>query len=506
MLRKIRIFFAVLLSAGMTFYFLDFTGWLPQEYPNFARIQFIPALLAGSLLVVGILLVLTWLGGRIYCSLVCPLGIFQDVCGWLARKMQPKKRYAYRPERRWWRWGIGGTVVLMFCLKATFVLSLLEPYSAYGRMAVHVFRPVYQAGNNVLAAVLNHWRNYTLYHTDIYVLSFFSLGIGLLTFTGIGFIAYRYGREWCNTVCPVGTLLGFISRYALWKVRIQSDRCVSCGLCERKCKASCIDSRAKMIDYSRCVACYDCLDTCHQQALRCGLKKKTIPAVPEKETDTGRRQFVSALATATVVLPQHTWAKGVALTDGQKAWQKEHPLSPPGSVSAAHLLQHCTACHLCIAKCPSHVLQPAFMEYGLGGIMQPKMDFTHGFCNFDCTVCTDVCPNGALLKLTKAEKHRLQVGRVVFVRENCIVYQDETSCGACSEHCPTQAVSMQPYKNGLTIPQVNPDICVGCGGCEYVCPVRPFRAIYIEGNAVHQEALPFKEAEKKELQLDDFGF
>ena len=95
---------------------------------------------------------------------------------------------------------------------------------------------------------------------------------------------------------------------------------------------------------------------------------------------------------------------------------------------------------------------------------------------------------------------------VVFVRENCIVNTDETSCGACSEHCPTQAVTMIPYKNGLTIPSVNPDICVGCGGCEYVCPVRPFRAIYIEGNPVHQEAKPFQEAEKKEVILDDFGF
>ena len=152
------------------------------------------------------------------------------------------------------------------------------------------------------------------------------------------------------------------------------------------------------------------------------------------------------------------------------------------------------------------MLKPAFMDYGLGGMMQPKMDFGHGFCNFDCTVCSEVCPNGALLPLTKEEKHKLQMGRVVFVRENCIVNTDETSCGACSEHCPTQAVTMIPYKNGLTIPSVNPDICVGCGGCEYVCPVRPFRAIYIEGNPVYQEAKPFQEAEKKEVILDDFGF
>lgn len=119
-------------------------------------------------------------------------------------------------------------------------------------------------------------------------------------------------------------------------------------------------------------------------------------------------------------------------------------------------------------KCPSHVLKPAFMEYGLAGMMQPTVSFEKGFCNFDCTVCGDVCPNGAILPISVEQKHLTQMGYVVFIKENCIVYTDETSCGACSEHCPTQAVAMVPYKDGLTIPHVNKEICVGCGGCEYV--------------------------------------
>ena len=98
------------------------------------------------------------------------------------------------------------------------------------------------------------------------------------------------------------------------------------------------------------------------------------------------------------------------------------------------------------------------------------------------------------------------MGYVVFIEENCIVYTDGTSCGACSEHCPTQAVAMVPYKDGLTIPHVNKEICVGCGGCEYVCPARPFRAIYIEGNPVQKEAKPFKENEEHKVEIDDFGF
>lgn len=138
--------------------------------------------------------------------------------------------------------------------------------------------------------------------------------------------------------------------------------------------------------------------------------------------------------------------------------------------------------------------------------MQPVMYFDRGFCNFDCTVCSDVCPNGAIHPLTVEQKHLTQVGRVVFIKEDCIVYADETSCGACSEHCPTQAVTMIPYKEGLTIPSIDPDICVGCGGCEYVCPARPFRAIHVEGNPVQQQAKPFERTGGSDIKIDDFGF
>ena len=185
---------------------------------------------------------------------------------------------------------------------------------------------------------------------------------------------------------------------------------------------------------------------------------------------------------------------------------RQVPISPPGSLGHAHLERHCTACHLCVSKCPSHVLKPAFTEYGLAGMMQPMMYFDKGFCNFDCTVCSDVCPNGAILPLTVEQKHLTQVGRVIFVEDFCIVHTDGTSCGACSEHCPTQAVSMIPYREGLTIPHTDPDICVGCGGCEYVCPAVPHKAIYVEGEEIHLQAKPFEDAEAHEEEIDGFGF
>jgi len=121
----------------------------------------------------------------------------------------------------------------------------------------------------------------------------------------------------------------------------------------------------------------------------------------------------------------------------------------------------------------------------VGGIMQPMMNFSHGYCAFDCTICSGVCPNEALVSLTVEKKHRLHVGHVVFIKNNCVVVTNGTYCGACSEVCPTQAIQMVPYRDSLTIPSVNTAICIGCGGCEYVCPAVPFKAMQVEGNLIH---------------------
>lgn len=506
MLRKLRILVSVVFFTLITFYFLDFAG-ISGVKSFLPRIQFVPALLSLSVAVLAVWVGLTLFLGRVYCSSVCPLGIFQDIVIWVSRRWNKKKKYGYTLGRNVLRWLIVAGTGIAFLFGFTFLLSLLDPYSAYGRIATDLFRPFYLMGNNGLAWLFTKFGNYTFYYIHVAILSTFAFVIALFTLGIIGFWAWRSGRSYCNTVCPVGTVLGFLSRYALFKIRIDTAKCNGCGLCALKCKASCINSREHSVDYSRCIDCFDCIGNCRQQAIVFSFKRRRKPVENNTVTaDESKRHFLAtALATALVV-PKAVAREKVEVFSGNKAYRREHPLCPPGAGSAEHLLKNCTACHLCIAKCPSHVLKPAFLEYGFGGMMQPMMYFDEGFCNFDCTVCSEVCPNGAILPLTKEKKQLTQVGRVVFLIENCIVNTDETSCGACSEHCPTQAVTMVPYKNGLTIPQVNPEICVGCGGCEYVCPVRPFRAIHIEGNPVQVEALRFKEAEKKEIQIDDFGF
>jgi ferredoxin len=506
MLRNIRIALGLVAGLLLTFLFLDFANLLPVQWVPLAKIQLLPALLSLSLGTVAALLVLTLLFGRVYCSVICPLGIFQDavarISGWFLRK---RKRYRYHPEKRWWRYGTLTALVLSYLAGWTVLVGLLDPYSMFGRMATHLLRPLYLWSNNLLAAVLNHFEIYSIYRVDVFLLSLSSFVVALLTLALVGYMAWRWGRLWCNTVCPVGTLLGMVSRHSLFQVQFDRSKCNQCGACAFKCKASCINTSTETIDASRCVTCFNCLGVCSKKAL------SYAPVAPKKanaeapDTPNSRRRFLGMLGAATVAAGTQAWAQKMHLRTNVP-WKKKSPLSPPGSGSIGHLKAHCTSCHLCVAQCPSKILKPALLEYGLEGMMQPTMDFTHGFCGYDCTVCTEVCPNGALQRMDKEKKHQTQLGRVVFLKHNCVVYTDETFCGACSEHCPTQAVAMVPYKNDLTIPQTDPNLCVGCGGCEYVCPAKPSKAIYVEGLPVHGKAKAIQKEATQKVQLDDFGF
>lgn len=522
-MKKVRIAVSLILFSLITLYFLDFADLLPKRIHELARWQFIPALLAINFIAVISLLVLTFLFGRIYCSSLCPMGIFQDVTDWLAKRFNRKKKYPHFKENKILRWSIVGLVLLALIAGFQIIVSLLDPYSAYGRIAINILRPAYLGINNLMAVIGNHYKNYRFYQMDIFIASSASLAVALITLLSIGFLSYKYGRLYCNTICPVGTVLGFVAKYSVFKIKVGGKNCNSCGLCEMRCKASCIDAKTKEIDYSRCVTCFNCIEVCKRDALSyqfSGLftKKQTLPlkeTVPIKsETlDNTRRQLLFA----SVLLGVASFKKAFAgkdttnkineiFTSHNVPFKRTHPITPPGSINVRRFNDTCTACHLCISKCPSQVLQPAFMEYGIIGMMQPTMSYKHGFCNYHCTVCTEICPTKALGTITEKEKKSLQIGKVHFIKENCVVVTDGTNCGACSEHCPTQAVSMQPYKGDLSIPTINYDLCIGCGGCEYICPVRPYRAIHVDGNPVHLQAKVTEDKEDKKIKVDDFGF
>ena len=367
MLRKIRTVVAVIVITILTFGFIDYAGII--ENPLLQNIQFGPALLSLSVVTLICLAAATLLLGRLYCSVICPLGIFQDLFNWLSKKLDKKKKFGYKPDKPRLRWGILAVLVIAWLCEFTFLVGLLEPYSAYGRMADELFKPIYLFGNNLLAAISEKAGSYRFFKVLISLKSISALVVALLTLLVIGHISYHHGRTWCNTICPVGTVLGFFSRFSILRMRIDQDKCNHCLACQRKCKAYCIDSVDQKIDYSRCVDCFDCIEACRQKAISYGPVKmrKSQPVKQAENIDESKRQFLKSTLVIAALAPAALEAKVTGKKDTRV------PMSPPGSGSHRNLLQHCTSCHLCVSKCPSHVLKPAGMEYGLGGIMQPVM-------------------------------------------------------------------------------------------------------------------------------------
>ncbi len=490
MLRTIRLTAALVCFTLVTLLFLDFTGTLHAWFGWLAKIQFLPALLALNIGIVSVLVILTLLFGRIYCSVICPLGVFQDVVSWVSGK-QKKNRFCYSPAKRWLRYGVLGVFFVLTVAGVNALAILIAPYSAYGRIAASLFAPVWQWGNNLLACIAERMNSYAFYEIEVWMKSLPTFLIAVGTFVIVSILAWRNGRTYCNTVCPVGTVLGFISRYAMFKPVIDTAKCNSCGLCARNCKASCIDPKAHEIDYSRCVACMDCIGKCRHGAIRYTRRTAEKQTPVTTEAGNSRRNFLSSsalLATASILKAQEKKVDGgLAAIEEKKIPHREHPIYPPGALSARHFTQHCTACQLCISVCPNQVLRPSG---NLMTLMQPEMSYERGHCRPECTKCSDVCPAGAIRPITTADKSATQIGHAVWIKENCIPLTEGVKCGNCARHCPTGAIQMvasdPDEPKSPKIPVVNVEKCIGCGACENLCPSRPFSAIYVTGHPMHR--------------------
>ena len=503
MLRKIRIILATIFFVGVTLLFLDFTGTLHAWLGWMAKVQFLPAVLAMNFVVVAVLLLLTLLFGRVYCSVICPLGVMQDVISWIHGKTNKKNRFrfSYSPAKKWLRYAVLILFVAGLVLGAHSIAILIAPYSAYGRIAGNLFAPLYQWGNNFLAWIAERADSYAFYSVDVWIKSVSTFVISAVTFVIIAVLAWKNGRTWCNTICPVGTVLGFFSKFSLFAPVIDTEKCRNCGLCSKQCKAACINLKEHEIDYSRCVACMDCIDTCKDGAIHYARRKRSFAAAQDdkkgtqddkKGADQGRRAFLvsSAIAgTAVAAKAQEMKVDGglTEITRAQKP-QRQTPLVPAGSLSLKNFTDHCTACQLCVSVCPNQVLRPST---SIMTLMQPEMSYERGYCRPECTRCSDICPAGAIRPITREEKSSIQIGHAVVNLDNCVVNTDGVSCGNCARHCPAGAIKMV-RKNpddpkSLMIPTVNEERCIGCGACENLCPARPFTAIHVEGHEVHKE-------------------
>lgn len=481
---------------AVTLLFLDFTGTAHVWLGWMAKIQFMPALLALNAGIVLGLLVLTFMFGRVYCSVICPLGIMQDLFGRLG-KMARKNRYAYSAPKSILRYSLLVIMAVAILAGINVIVVLLAPYSSYGRIAQNLLSPVWGFFNNLLAHRAEACESYAFYTTDVWIRSVITFGVAAATLLVLGILSWRNGRTYCNTICPVGTLLGFVSRYSVFRPVIDTSKCNSCGLCARNCKSACIDSRNHSVDYSRCVSCFDCVEVCRRGAIsyRCRFSSsdKTEGQGSESSTcDESRRRFMGAVFAIGAGITANAADKvvdgGLAVIEDKKIPKRKTRIVPPGARSINNLSSHCTACQLCIAACPNGVLRPS---EDLESLMQPESSYERGYCRPECTKCSEVCPAGAIRPVTKEEKTSIQIGHAVWVRSNCVPLTDGVECGNCARHCPSGAIQMVPSvssdTDSLKIPVINEERCIGCGACENLCPARPFSAIYVEGHENHRE-------------------
>lgn len=559
------IFIAALLA------FLNFSmGW---ETNHILHIQFVPALLslaAGTLgvaLPLIILLLLTLIFGRVYCSFLCPTGILQDIIGRLARPFTRRTRTnphspgagahntsagshssganagsstsaGYHKPHSILRYIILIATGLLFALGLAWPLTLLDPYSLFGKIASQFFGSIEIFINNALANIFPNSIPYLKY-TSIATVSFIYGTIALVTLI---LFSAAHGRLYCNTICPVGTLLGLIGSKSLFQIRIDSNACKHCNACAKNCKSNCIDIKGQKVDTERCVVCFNCLQHCKFGALHYSLRRpaastsagsaastssstsaiSTQPSAtaagsaPSEKIDKGLRTTLAGLAGlgTAIIANKGTGSRFIPIKEYREKHLPENlrasqelGIMPPGAGTLEHFKQNCTGCYACVAACPGDVIKPATFEYGPDGILLPTLKYNGHFCGYECNACSNACPNGALSPLTLKEKKRTAIGKAIYMAGKCIVFQAGTDCGACDEHCPTKAITMVPVpgKSFLYYPKLNRDLCIGCGGCEYICPQKP-KAIKVVALADQSLAQEPTDDIQQEVEVNDFGF
>lgn len=444
-----------------------FSGMVPEAYAMLfmgtPRVQVVPLVLSslsGSLIasvVLVCLLVLTLLFGRVYCSWICPLGIMQDIVNRLVRP-RGMKHARYTPNHVFVRFFFVMAAVLSFLAGGSLLVGLLDPYTS-AALAFGSLRTLFAPAPDASPAA---W----------------SLACALILLgltVPLGMAAWR-GRLYCNTVCPVGSLLGLLARVAPFAPSMNAEACRRCGACLRTCKAHAIDLKHGHIDRSRCVGCYDCVGACPHHALTLFPRKTTPPAASAADPTRRALLGLGALSVASALIPLPLRAEGES--EGiSSASGGSLPILPPGAgEDRARFLEICTGCGLCIANCPTSVLRPSLTAHGWNGLLKPYLAIsaadTHGtsegrYCRFDCHLCSSLCPTGALTPLSMADKQKTRIALARHVPSLCIPWQTGYECGHCAEACPTHALTLR----AASVPiRDHPGACTACRRCLRVCP------------------------------------
>lgn len=476
MYRYLKLLRVVVASTMIALISLAFVPLFANGSPlaNFLlSIQFIPSLIrftsSFSILFIA-LIALTLIFGRVYCSWICPLGIYQDLITRLSIYIKERKRVNGKKRRHRFKYGSPKLIryplllllILAYLTGLTLPLAYLDPYSIWGRAVLALFGS-WSSGNLILL----------------------SLSLALLPLLVATIMAWQSGRLYCNTICPVGALLSLLSRVSLFRPTINKEQCTRCTLCASSCKAQAIDLKNKEIDASRCVGCLNCMVSCPKGGVTYRLynpfkrRVEESDKAVERETSLDRRAAITTLAlmggavVTKVALP-------APLEGGKRERRRVEGITPPGALSVSHLKENCTLCHACIASCPSQIIKPAVGQYGLDGLLLPYLSYQNNYCLYECTICSRVCPTNAITKVTPAQKQSLKIGMAKFYPERCIIESRGEKCTICRDCCPTGAITIAKRKGrAQALPIVQGKLCIGCGECQYNCPASPDKALII---------------------------
>ncbi len=440
------------------------------------------------------LIIPTLVLGRWFCNWMCPYGTLHQFVGWLFNTRRNIDKTVINRYRSLFQ--LKYIILIMFGALAVFgalQIGLLDPICIMYRTFATTIAPATDlaAGHGVFKPGAPEVR--------VFYGAWF-VGAVILFLVGMNLVIPRF---FCRVLCPLGAFLGFLSRFALWRIDRDVTRCTDCNLCLAHCEGA-SDPQAALRK-SECFVCFNCIDDCPEDALsfrflpvtKPRLRKPAISKLPDTERlwpDLSRRRLLLSGVAGVLGYPFLRLSADV----NHRSFSKK-AIRPPGSVEESEFLKRCIKCDQCVNVCPTNVLQPAtLMQAGLEGLWTPVMDMRIGFCQLNCTLCSEVCPTGAIQKISIEKKLGLgrfaaegpiRLGTAFFNRGRCLPWAMETPCVVCEEVCPVSPKAIGTYDEQikrwdgklvtLNKPYMRPELCIGCGICEHECPVADEKAVYV---------------------------